>query len=98
MSHQAASNGSIWQSSKAGPTVGTLVPSPRADQGKIPRNHKEDLLKEHVLSRLPARDPIACFRCLGLGHWAKSCRSKIRCRYCFIYGHIEAFYRKKSND
>jgi hypothetical protein len=39
---------------------------------------------------------LGCFRCLGKGHWARSCRSDIRCRFCYLYGHIEkSCFREK---
>jgi hypothetical protein len=43
-----------------------------------------------------SRDVQGCFRCLALGHWVKHYTSRIRCRFCFRYGHIKkACFAKK---
>ncbi|TVU33893.1 hypothetical protein EJB05_15707, partial [Eragrostis curvula] len=46
------------------------------------------------------RNPMAdsCYRCLTPGHYARECSSKIRCRYCYNYGHIERVCWKKKRD
>lgn len=39
-----------------------------------------------------------CFRCLSPSHWVRECSNKIRCRYCFIYGHVERYCYKKRRE
>jgi hypothetical protein len=43
-----------------------------------------------------SRPTQCCFHCLALGHWVRLCTSRIWCRFCYRYGHIEkAYYAKK---
>jgi len=37
--------------------------------------------------RVSDRGNVACFKCLGLGHFVRDCREEIRCFFCFNYGH-----------
>jgi hypothetical protein len=54
---------------------------PRIDPGKATRVHEENLEKDLQFTSFVASRNLGCFQCPALGHWARSYRSKVRCRY-----------------